>query len=62
MTDHVSEDQCALCARMWASERPAFRAQLNKIPLKDPVCDACVVAFFRNIGFPISDDDEATRH
>lgn len=43
---------------MWASEREAFRANLDKIPLKEPVCNACVMAFFRNIGFPVSDNEE----
>ena len=61
MPDFVSEDQCLLCSGIVASERVAFRATLETIPLDDSVCDACTVAFFRNIGFPVSDKDE-TEH
>jgi hypothetical protein len=42
---------------MWASERPAFRAGLDRIPLKEPVCNACLMAFARNIGLPVRDGD-----
>jgi len=51
VTDFVNEDQCALCSGMWASEREAFRVNLDKIPLKEPVCNACVMAFFVTLGF-----------
>jgi hypothetical protein len=56
MSDSVSEDECTLCSGMWPSERDAFRANLDKVSLRDPVCDACLMAFFRNIGFPVSDE------
>lgn len=59
--DVVSEDQCALCSSLRPSERAAFRSNLYKIPLRMPVCDACTINFFRNIGFPVS-DDEPTKH
>lgn len=61
MADFVSEDQCALCSAMWPSEREAFRANLDQIPLRETVCDACLIAFWRNIGFPVS-DAEPTQH
>ena len=56
MSDSVSEDQCALCSAMWPSERVAFRENLDTIPLREPVCDACLMAFARNIGLPVRDD------
>ena len=59
-TDHVREDQCWLCSGIWPSERDAFRDNLDKIPFDDPdkpVCNRCFMAFCRNIGFPVRDDD-----
>ena len=51
MPDFVDEDHCSVCSRMWASEREAFRVCLDKLPLNDePICDACVLAFWRNLG------------
>lgn len=57
MTDEVAEDQCAVCSGARGSERALLRLELDSIPLKQPVCDACVMAFFRNIGFPVSDNE-----
>jgi hypothetical protein len=57
MPDFVSEDHCVLCSGMWASERAAFRSNLNEILLHKPVCDARLIAFSRNIGFPVSDEE-----
>jgi hypothetical protein len=53
---YVSEDDCTLCGRMWRSEREAFRSQLDWLPMDEPVCNACLLAFFRNIGLPVRDD------
>jgi hypothetical protein len=58
--DHVSEDDCSLCGQMWPSEREAFRASLDVIPLPQPVCNACVMAFWRNVGLPVRDDPNRT--
>jgi hypothetical protein len=59
--DVVSEDKCVLCSGLRPSERAAFRSNLYEIPLRKPVCDACTITFFRNIGFPVS-DDESTKN
>jgi hypothetical protein len=53
---YVSEQDCSLCSTMWASERPKFRKNIRGIPLDKPVCNACLMAFARNIGFPVRDD------
>ncbi len=57
--ESVSEDQCALCSRVRPGERAAFRANLDRIPLKEAICDACLMAWARNVGFPVPDDDAA---
>jgi hypothetical protein len=46
---------------MWPSEREAFRANLDTLPLLDGICDACQMAFWRNMGLPVRDGD-ATEH
>ena len=57
MLDFVDEEYCSLCSRIWRSEREAFRANLDELPLNEPVCDACFVAFWQNLGLPISHND-----
>jgi hypothetical protein len=61
MSDFVDEEHCTLCSRMWPSERKAFRANLDTLPMLDGICDACQMAFWRNMGLPVRDDD-ATEH
>jgi len=61
MPDYVDEDQFPLCSDWWRSERPAFRANLEWIPLGEPICIPCLMAWSRNIGFPVR-DDEPTLH
>lgn len=52
---------CCLCDAVPLTERGKFRAELNDMPLSGPVCDACEIAFWRNLGLPVRDDDE-TKH
>ncbi len=49
MSDIVDEGQCPLCSSLPPSERPAFRDSLDTIPLKEAICDACEMAFWRNL-------------
>jgi hypothetical protein len=56
MSEFVSEEQCMLCSGMWPSEQELFRAHLESIPAREPICDVCLMAFWRNIGFPVRDD------
>ena len=48
-------------SRMWRSEREAFRANLDTLPLNKPVCNPCSIAFWRNMGLPVRDGD-TTEH
>jgi len=48
-------------ARAWRSECEAFRANLERLPLNEPVCNACSIAFWRNMGLPVRDGD-TTEH
>jgi hypothetical protein len=54
MPDLADEKECLLCGEIPAGERDAFRASLDKLPLDEPVCDECLMAWWRNLGFPIS--------
>jgi hypothetical protein len=47
----VAEDDCVVCGHWPAADRSAMREMIDRISLKDDVCDECNMAFFRNIGF-----------
>ena len=49
MSDEV-EDDCAVCGSWPASFRPTMRDAIFFIPVKQPICDDCVVAFWDNVG------------
>jgi hypothetical protein len=58
MTCSVSEDDCVECGHLPAADRPAMRLLINTISLSDDVCDACNMAWWRNLGFFV----EPTKH
>jgi hypothetical protein len=41
-----AEDVCAVCARWPPALRPTMRQAIDNIPLKQPACDDCVIAFW----------------
>ena len=61
MPDFVDEKDCLLCSHVPPKERDAFRGSLDTMPLDEPVCDACAMAFWRNFGLPVRDDDDTKR-
>jgi hypothetical protein len=61
--DPIPESDCTLCRHLNPAQRAAMRAQLIVIPLRDPVCDACVEAFTTNLfaGFPKTEEEKMRR-
>jgi len=51
---------CPLLAHVAKRERND-RANLHELPVNEPVCNACFVTFWRNLGLPVRDDD-STEH
>jgi len=56
--DDPEAGRCPICSGVPEAAREAFRATLERLSFDDTVCDACLVAFFRNLGFPVSDTNE----
>jgi hypothetical protein len=46
--DYVLERKCPLCSHLPRAERPQFRAELDRIPIKG-TCLRCFLAFVKNI-------------
>jgi hypothetical protein len=46
---YATEDECACCSRLPAVLRPMLRIAIDQIPLREPVCDACLEAFWKNV-------------
>ena len=47
-TAPVSEAECTLCSGLTPDQRIAMRAALLRIPLFEPVCPECTLAFWEN--------------
>jgi uncharacterized membrane protein len=47
--DRLSEDDCAVCGSWPFALRATMRDAIFRIPLKEPICDDCVVAFWDNV-------------
>ena len=58
------EDDCVVCGSIPPLDRPLFRVDLFQIPLEsDRICKACTIAFWRNLGLPVVDDEgDETEH
>jgi hypothetical protein len=53
-------DHCVICCKWPERDRWALREMLDTLPLQEePICDACLMAWARNVGFPVRDDDAA---
>lgn len=50
---------CVLCTPIKDEDRPAFRSEIDKLPLKEQVCDECMSAFFQNIWSKGDHEDES---
>jgi hypothetical protein len=44
----ATEAECVFCGRWPSALRPVMRNAIDRLPLKKPVCEACVVVFWRN--------------
>jgi hypothetical protein len=57
--DFASESDCSVCSKWPEKHREWRRLRIDKIPIPGlkPVCKRCFVSFWRNIGFPLSDED-----
>jgi hypothetical protein len=47
----VSEAECNVCGALTAEERAALRTDLLVIPIREPICEHCLMAWARNVGF-----------
>jgi hypothetical protein len=45
----IAEANCALCRDLDPAQRAAMRSDLIVIPLREPVCDQCTLAFWANL-------------
>jgi hypothetical protein len=55
-------DNCIICREWPERRRRALREMLDTFPLQEePVCNECLMVFWRNMGLPARDGD-ATEH
>lgn len=59
--DFVTEEHCSVCSSVPSIERPLFRLGLAKLPLRETICEACAMAFFRNLGISVRADNDHRR-
>jgi hypothetical protein len=46
--DDAREAECVVCGEWPAALRPAMRNAIDSVPLRKPLCEACVEAFAHN--------------
>jgi hypothetical protein len=49
-TEFVSEAECPVCSKWPSQDRRSKREELDEIPLGQPICARCFVAFWKNMG------------
>jgi hypothetical protein len=54
----VNESACVLCSALPLAAKPRFREALIKIPLREAICEQCLIAFARNIALMEADEDQ----
>jgi hypothetical protein len=45
----MGEKNCSICGELSPIAKAATREELFVIPLREPVCDGCLMAFWRNV-------------
>jgi len=51
----ATEDECAVCSQWPKAKRALLRKDNNCLPLREPICDRCIVAFWQRLGVRVSD-------
>lgn len=61
--EFVSEAECSVCRDLDPDERLAMRADLIQIPLREPICERCMEAFWTNLcaGLPKTEEERLQR-
>ena len=60
LPNEMRQISCAVCSKVEADQREFFRSELIAVPVNEDVCDCCLMAFFRNIGFPVTQSEESS--
>jgi hypothetical protein len=65
--EFICEAQCPVCSKWLPQDRRCRRALLDEVPLHDPICPRCFVAFWTNMGMMKADGEieawlEGTKH
>jgi hypothetical protein len=47
----ATEADCAVCGQWHPAIRLAMRDLIDRIRLREPICDECLMAFWTNIGW-----------
>jgi len=56
------DEPCAVCASWPPSAREGMRDVIDRLPLREPLCEACVVAFWNNCVARAEQEEEPPRH
>ena len=48
--EFTPEADCPVCSKWLQGDRRSKRELLDQIPLAEPICVRCAVAFYQNIG------------
>jgi hypothetical protein len=51
----IPESNCVVCSAWPKADRAWLRKDISCIPLREPICDPCLVAFWQRLGVRVSD-------